>query len=122
MQKLITLQFEEMEEEGTKTKRKTCPSCRKALSNASNAVMAKTCGHVLCLPCVKLFLVPAKKASPESEEPLLCFVCEASLGSRATGEAKGALPAGLVPLKSEGTGFSAKGGNAVEKSGIAFQC
>lgn len=125
MQKLITLQFDEVEDETTKKKTKTCPSCRKALNNASNAIMAKACGHVLCLACVKLFFAPPKKkASPETEEePLLCFVCEASLGPRATtADTKDALPAGLVLLKSEGTGFSAKGGNTIEKSGVNFQC
>ncbi|KAI9167327.1 E3 ubiquitin-protein ligase CSU1 [Paramyrothecium foliicola] len=126
MQKLVTLQFDEVEEEGSRTKRKTCPSCRKALNNASNAVMARACGHVLCRACVKLFLTPSSKKSSDAEaEPALaCFVCEIPLGSSApSGESsKDALPSGLVALKSEGTGFSAKGGNTIEKSGVAFQC
>jgi nitric oxide synthase-interacting protein len=130
MQKLITLQFDEVEDERTKTKRKTCPSCRKGLNNSSDPIMAKACGHVLCRACIKLFVAPpVKKLSPEANAdapPPACFVCETPLAADSSSEpaatGKDALPAGLVPLRSEGTGFSAKGGNAVAKTSVAFQC
>jgi nitric oxide synthase-interacting protein len=57
---------------------------------------------------------------------LSCYVCDEPLDAKPSsknGEAvKGGLPAGLVMLRSEGTGFSSRGGNVVEKSSIAFQC
>src|SRR5688572_2845208 len=51
MHKLIDLHFDESisDESGISEKRRICPSCRKVLSNSSNAIMAKPCGHVLCL-------------------------------------------------------------------------
>lgn len=83
--------------------------------------MAKPCGHVLCLKCVKQFLAPKGRSE---DEPIACYTCESPVASNAAREAVGtdALPSGLVPLKSEGTGFSARGGSTVQKSGVAFQC
>ncbi|KAL2202017.1 RING finger domain-containing protein [Sarocladium strictum] len=122
MQKLIELHFDESttDEGGTNERRRICPSCRKILSNSSNAIMAKPCGHVLCLKCVRQFLAP--KGRPEGE-PVACFTCDSPVSGKApgTGE-KDALPLGLVPLKSEGTGFSASGGSTIKKSSVAFQC
>lgn len=122
MQKLIDLHFDEAttEESGISEKRRLCPSCRKVLSNSSNAIMAKPCGHVLCLKCVRQFLAP--KGRPEGEL-VACFTCDSPVSGKTahTGE-KDALPAGLVPLKSEGTGFSARGASTIKKSSVAFQC
>lgn len=125
MQKLVTIQFNEEEDENTKSKRRSCPSCRKVLSNSSNPVMAKSCGHVLCHSCVTQFLIPSGKGSkPDPETPIMCYVCDMPVSAipPKADAPKGALPPGLVLLKSEGTGFSARGGNTVEKSSVGFQC
>lgn len=95
--------------------------------------MAEKCGHVLCFSCVKQFLLPSEKAQPtagrEEEEAashIACFVCSAPVAvvSRPVKVAspKDPLPTGLIRLKSEGTGFSARGSRTVEKSSVAFQC
>lgn len=124
LQKLIELRFEEESTDtksgGIDEKRRICPSCRKILSNSSNATMAKPCGHVLCQKCVRQFLAP--KGRPAGE-PVACFTCDGPVSGKApaSGE-KDALPLGLVPLKSEGTGFSARGASTIKKSSVAFQC
>ncbi|KAG8415154.1 hypothetical protein J3458_009028 [Metarhizium acridum] len=124
MQKLVTIQFQEGRDQSTKGGPWTCPSCLKTLSNSSSPVMAQQCGHVLCLSCVKKFLIPASKEVSAQEVRLMCYVCETPIvGKSAKHEpSTGKLPAGLVLLKSEGTGFSARGSNTVERSGVAFQC
>lgn len=127
LHKLITLQFTEEEDPTTKDKCKTCPSCRKALSNASAPIMAKGCGHVLCQKCVHQFLIPPKKDGKGSSEDagaiINCFVCDKPIAVESAGEgSKHRLPVGLVALKSEGTGFSARGTSTVEKSITSFQC
>lgn len=124
MQNLITIDFNEEE---TKTgKQRTCPSCRKMLTNASNPMMAKQCGHVMCHNCVKQFMIPSTKKSSSSEDdpPLTCYVCDMPLTSKSQKHeaAKGSSIPGLVALRSEGTGFSARGASTVEKSSVAFQC
>ena len=124
LQKLIELHFEEESAEskggGIDEKRRICPSCRKILSNSSNATMAKPCGHVLCQKCVRQFLAP-KGRTPGA--PVSCFTCDAPVSGKApTSGEKDALPLGLVPLKSEGTGFSARGASTIQKSSVAFQC
>lgn len=125
MQKLITIHFDEQVDPSTKDKRRTCPSCRKILSNASAPIMAKRCGHVLCQKCVKQFLIPHGK-HPESDQDAIitCFVCDEPVAVVPSAESgpKPHLPTGFVPLRSEGTGFSARGSSTVEKSGVAFQC
>ena len=114
----------------------TCPSCRKTLSNASKAIIAIPCGHVLCKPCVDKFLRPehrhqrgAHDVGPEPET-VHCFVCDADLteGRRKDREGKkerkdkekGVKP-GLVEIKSEGTGFASGGKAVVKRDGVAFQ-
>ncbi|KAM0303540.1 hypothetical protein HYE67_003614 [Fusarium culmorum] len=124
MQNLITINF--TEEETPKGKQRACPSCLKMLTNASNPMLAKQCGHVLCHSCVKQFMIPpSKKASSEDDPPLTCYVCDVPLTSKSQKQdtASGSsIPPGLVALQSEGTGFSAHGGNTVERSSVAFQC
>jgi nitric oxide synthase-interacting protein len=126
MQKLVTVQFDEDEDPNTMMKRRVCPSCRKVLTNASSPVLAKQCGHVVCHNCIEKFLLPTagKKKDEDAETPLACYVCDTPLPPAPEGKSpvKGALPVGLVMLRSEGTGFSARGTNAVKKSGVAFQC
>lgn len=56
-------------------------------------------------------------------EPVMCFVCDTVLEFAAdAGESKMSLPSGMIALKSEGTGFSARGGSTVERTNVAFQC
>lgn len=158
---LVTINFtEEEEEEGgsggragqngsrnPNQKRRVCPACRKGLSNASKAVLAKPCGHVLCRSCVDKFMRPSGVTDPhaahthssEAETPLRCYVCEADLTDRPPPKSdnnadkkkkremekkeKEKIRPGLVELRSEGTGFSAAGSNEVKKSGVSsFQC
>ncbi|RYP78297.1 hypothetical protein DL770_006896 [Monosporascus sp. CRB-9-2] len=91
---LVTVNFTEEEEAegggggGRRTRRRVCPACRKGLSNASKAVLAKPCGHVLCRGCVDKFMRPggtgdhhhSHHADPHApEDGLRCYVCEADL-------------------------------------------
>ncbi|RCI14081.1 hypothetical protein L249_7930 [Ophiocordyceps polyrhachis-furcata BCC 54312] len=123
MQSLISVQFHEDTIPSNEEKSRACPSCLKTLSNASNPVMTERCGHVLCMSCVKMLVLPAAKSTSRSETPATCFVCDAPIASAsATKTSVGLLPPGLVALKSQGTGFSARGSNTVVKSSTAFQC
>ncbi|KAK5708436.1 hypothetical protein LTR97_000977 [Elasticomyces elasticus] len=104
-----------------------CPSCNKALSNNTKAVLAKPCGHVLCKPCSDKFQgIPAKSAHEDEEKLARCFVCQENItaGPKTKGKKeKEKVERGLVEISSDGTGFAAgKGGNMVKKSGVAFQC
>lgn len=106
-----------------------CPSCRKTLTNASSPAMAVACGHVLCLSCIKQFVAPPPTGSSTAKDrkngdgdapaAACCFVCDTPLAD--VGRAPN-LPTGMIALKSEGTGFSARGGNTVERTNVAFQC
>ncbi|KAI5917941.1 hypothetical protein F4810DRAFT_626380 [Camillea tinctor] len=146
---------EEEDEKGTRSAEhhravRVCPSCKKVLSNASKAMLAKPCGHVICRSCVDKFMRPAKHLDPHAPavaaDDLRCYVCDADLidrdgnndeddnrfdaenGKKKKGNKKSdkkkkdKVRPGLVELRSEGTGFSAGGANQVRKSGIAFQC
>lgn len=107
---------------------RTCPSCQKALSNSSKAVVAIPCGHVLCKPCVEKFLRPEHRhqrdAHDEGPEPetVHCYVCDADLTSKVgkTREKDKVRP-GLVEIRSEGTGFASGGKAVVKREGVAFQ-
>ncbi|OAR00349.1 hypothetical protein LLEC1_00315 [Akanthomyces lecanii] len=106
-----------------------CPSCRKTLTNASSPAMAVACGHVLCLSCIKQFVAPpparttttttTTKERQDDAPSAACFVCDTPLAD--VGRSPN-LPTGMIALKSEGTGFSARGGNTVERTNVAFQC
>ncbi|KAI1144606.1 ENOS interacting protein [Hypoxylon sp. FL0543] len=153
---LVTVNFTEEEEEeadsagirggssGSRKRRiRVCPACKKGLNNASKAMLAKPCGHVLCRQCVDKFMRPSRHHrhdphAPAGEaEKIRCYVCEADLTERESsngndggGGEKGKkkdkdkekIRPGLVELRSEGTGFSAGGVNQVQKHGVAFQC
>ncbi|KJZ76063.1 hypothetical protein HIM_04519 [Hirsutella minnesotensis 3608] len=125
LHKLITVRFKEDEERPGDSKGRMCPSCLKTLTNASNAVMSEQCGHVLCMACIKFLTSQSDKNAPKEElPPMTCYVCDEPVvsksGKRSGG--KSSLPPGFIALRAEGTGFSARGANTVEKSGVAFQC
>ncbi|KXJ97718.1 hypothetical protein Micbo1qcDRAFT_156693 [Microdochium bolleyi] len=99
---LVTLEFSEELDEKTRQPVRTCPACKKALTNASRPVLAKPCGHVLCRSCVEQFVKPSKHNDHHHHDPhasidsgggrsgdgaddvplLLCYVCDADLTDR----------------------------------------
>lgn len=116
---------------------RTCPSCNKALSNATKAVLAKPCGHVLCKPCSEKFQrAPEKSAHVEvHDDTVRCYVCQEDVtpgrkgkkrkavdGQEKSAEKESKVERGLVELSSEGTGFAGGGKNMVKRQGVAFQC
>ncbi|TID15087.1 Bifunctional purine biosynthesis protein [Venturia nashicola] len=147
LKNLTPIDFTQETDSTTKQKTLTCPACRKALSNATHAVMAIPCGHVLCKPCIDKFMKPVMTPDPHNPElehsVLRCFVCEIDLTgedteatstnaeaggvkkkkkkSKKDKDSSGVKP-GLVDLKSEGTGFASGGNNLVKKTGVVFQC
>ncbi|KAL1903114.1 hypothetical protein Sste5346_000398 [Sporothrix stenoceras] len=138
---LISIQFERDSND-----KRICPACNKLLTNASKAVLAKPCGHVLCRSCVHKFVKPPgangqavlfdPHAPPGTTGTVRCYVCEADLEEQPEDEKKKGkkdkkdkkekkkerVKPGLVDLRSEGTGFSAGGASEVKKNGVAFQC
>ncbi|KAF2027948.1 hypothetical protein EK21DRAFT_114297 [Setomelanomma holmii] len=138
LKSLTSVKFNE--EKSTETGKTiwTCPSCRKALSNSTKAMVAIPCGHVLCKPCVDKFLKPehrhhrdAHDAAPEPDS-IHCYVCDTDLtnvpeekenskqGKKKKEKEKGPKP-GLVEIRSEGTGFASGGKAMVKRDGVAFQ-
>jgi nitric oxide synthase-interacting protein len=122
---------------GSSLPTRTCPSCNKSLSNATKAVLAKPCGHVLCKPCSDKFQRAAdKSAHEEHDDTVRCYVCQEDVTpgrrskKRKTVEGDGEkekgkeskVDRGLVELSSEGTGFAGGGKNMVKRQGVAFQC
>ncbi|KAI4219853.1 MAG: hypothetical protein LQ349_008242 [Xanthoria aureola] len=147
---LITIKFSTP---GTKTAASTtdsensnlhCPACTKTLTNASKALLAIPCGHVLCKPCGLKFMTP-KPPDPhastinQNDEKATCYVCETDLtpsssssssnrklknGTKDKEKDKGTKEPqrGTVELQSEGTGFAGGGKNMAKREGVAFQC
>ncbi|KAK1073076.1 hypothetical protein LTR12_013141 [Friedmanniomyces endolithicus] len=133
---LVTVHFNEEEPTNDSVPpTRSCPSCHKALSNSTKAVLAKPCGHVLCNPCSDKFQKPPEKSAHdvEMDETVRCFVCAEDVSQGRSvkrekpevdgkKEKEGKVERGLVELSSEGTGFAGGGGNMVKKEGVAFQC
>jgi nitric oxide synthase-interacting protein len=134
---LVSVHFTEEKDDQTKATQRICPSCNKILSNASKAMLAKPCGHVVCKSCVHKFMMPSGQIDPHSPgrgvDEVRCYVCDADLSSKKAesngkaGQAEGdekkeKIKPGLVELRSEGTGFSAGGTNEVQSTGtLAYQ-
>ncbi|KAI7332594.1 hypothetical protein KC315_g4585 [Hortaea werneckii] len=119
----------------SETPARTCPSCNKALSNSTKAILAKPCGHVLCKPCSDKFQKPSERSAhvAEHDDSVRCYVCQEDItpgrkmkkrekkddGKK---EKESKTERGLVELSTEGTGFAGGGNNVVKKQGVAFQC
>jgi len=118
---------------------RTCPSCARALSNASKAVLLKPCGHVLCRPCVDKFMLGGADTGHAwddgaGEGPTLsCYVCSEDVSPRNStkaekkkkskrGEDEEDKERGMFDIACEGTGFAGGGTNYVKREGVAFQC
>ncbi|KAK6501707.1 hypothetical protein TWF481_009533 [Arthrobotrys musiformis] len=137
LKSLVNVVFAEEAEEKNKhgEKARICPSCKKGLSNETKAVVAKPCGHVICKPCVKKFILhtddPHAHFSNNLSKPQ-CSVCEADLSEPTPTKSskkkdkdkdKDAIKPGLVQISSDGTGFTAGGGKVLaKKEMVAFQC
>ena len=134
---LVSVSFEEEKPtSGSDEVVRSCPACRKALSNSTKAVLAKPCGHVICKPCGDKFLKPAQKHAHDEtvqEGEVRCYVCQADVTERKKEKRKAKddggekrekdkLRPGLVEISSEGTGFAGGGANMVKRAGVAFQC
>lgn len=134
---LTTVHFSEQKDSGSGDPVRSCPACRKALSNATKATLAVPCGHVLCKPCVSKFMTPHDKGDahdPDAEFGVVrCYVCDAALSgtpkvpedeekSGGKKEKNKSVKPGLVEIKSDGTGFAGGGKNMARKEGVAFQC
>lgn len=131
---LTSVNFHEEKSPDSAKSVRTCPSCQKALSNSTKAMLAIPCGHVLCKPCVDKFLKPEHRhhrdAHDEAPDPetVHCYVCDADLttipdakdGKKKKDKEKAPKP-GLVEIRSEGTGFASGGKAVVKRDGVAFQ-
>jgi nitric oxide synthase-interacting protein len=135
LKSLVTVHFteEKPSTSETTTSTRSCPSCNKALSNSTKAILAKPCGHVLCKPCSDKFQKrPDSSAHDEShDETVRCYVCQEDVtpGRKSkrkkdagSGEKESKVNRGLVELCTDGTGFAGGGKSEVKKSGLAFQC
>jgi nitric oxide synthase-interacting protein len=131
---LTSVNFNEEESTDTGKTVRTCPSCRKSLSNSTKAMVAIPCGHVLCKPCVDKFLKPEHRhhrdAHDDAPEPetVHCYVCDTDLTSvpgakekKSKKDKEKAPKPGLVEIRSEGTGFASGGKAMVKREGVAFQ-
>ncbi|KAF8241460.1 hypothetical protein K440DRAFT_665310 [Wilcoxina mikolae CBS 423.85] len=124
---LVSVKFTEEKEEKTINGdfQRICPACKKRLNNATKAVLATPCGHVICKPCADKFIIALSSNAHDQNKPVRCYVCNADLSDQdsPSNKNKNMVRPGLVLIQSDGTGFSAGGGNVTtEKQGIAFQC
>ncbi|KAI9658469.1 MAG: hypothetical protein M1831_003907 [Alyxoria varia] len=122
-------------------KTRVCPACSRPLTNASKAVLAKPCGHVVCVTCVEKFVLDADDdpfladgEEGKKKKTVRCFVCSEDVAEKRSRkkdkegkdgkqkQEKEKIRPGLVEISSEGTGFAGAGKNIVARKGVAFQC
>ncbi len=122
---LVTVHFTEEADPKAKDPQRICPSCKRGLSNASKAMLAKPCGHVTCKSCVDKFMKPSFDPHAPGSDAVRCYVCDSDLTERKAernGRAdKERIRPGLVELKSEGPGFSAAGATEVQRNIVSFK-
>ncbi|POS82991.1 hypothetical protein EPUL_005655 [Erysiphe pulchra] len=135
---LIDVVFTEEASRDLGSNQRICPTCKKALTNTSKAMLIKNCGHVLCKNCVSKLMTKKESngisASGLNSNTIFCFVCNKNIYGK---EDNGILKkkkkllkkrdgetnnSGLVEIRCEGTGFASSGLSTVEKSGVVFQC
>ncbi|KAF2150123.1 hypothetical protein K461DRAFT_296504 [Myriangium duriaei CBS 260.36] len=137
---MVEVKFSEEQGSTADNPLRTCPACKKGLSNATRAVLVRPCGHVLCKACGDKFLTPPERHAHDSrrrgseDDVVLCYVCsgpasERSKPTRGEDEEgkkrkknKESLGPGIVEVSVEGTGFAGGGKNQVKKAGLAYQC
>lgn len=125
LKSMIDVSFAEEQDSTTKETVRSCPSCRKALSNSTKAVLAKPCGHVVCKPCAAKFLKPSEKDAHDKDAEVgivRCYVCQADLTARKKKDGKDGKTEMLVEIASDGTGFAGGGSNMIKRAGVSFQC
>jgi nitric oxide synthase-interacting protein len=131
MKGLTSVKFTEHDGSNADEKVRSCPSCKRTLSNSSKAMLAKPCGHVICGNCYDTFMKPAegkdgRKDDASAQPALLCYVCETNLRElkpKVEGKKeKDRIKPGVVLISCEGTGFAGAGGNVAKREGTAFQC
>ncbi|RKF60633.1 putative ring finger domain-containing protein [Erysiphe neolycopersici] len=135
---LVDVVFTEEVSRDTGSNQRICPTCKKALTNTSKAMLLKNCGHVICKNCVSKLMTKEVTSnvavSGFHSNKLFCFVCDTDIyGKENNGTQKKQKKllkkkdgdinnSGLVEIRCEGTGFASSGLSTVEKSGVVFQC
>ena len=76
---------------------KSCPSCQKTFNNAVDITVFKECGHVICSPCSAKLIKNNNDGKKSSHAQ--CISCDTMTKTK-----------DLIVLKSDGTGFSGRGG------------
>ncbi|KAK6409311.1 hypothetical protein LTR95_018329, partial [Oleoguttula sp. CCFEE 5521] len=68
LKSLVTVNFAaEKKNVSSDTSTRICPACDKPLSNATKAVLATPCGHVLCKACSDKFQRPPEKSAHDAD-------------------------------------------------------
>jgi len=128
---LVSVNFAEDKDATSGETIRNCPACNKALSNSTKAVLAKSCGHVVCKTCADNFLKPSEaNAHDQGAEigVIRCYVCQTDVTESKKSKKnkdknrKDKIRPGLVDISTEGTGFAGGGTNMVKRSGVSFQC
>ncbi|KAJ2848347.1 hypothetical protein IWW36_003357 [Coemansia brasiliensis] len=86
LKSLVEVKFKQLKDE------KLCPSCDRPLTSSSKIDVMSKCGHAICRKCVNTFVLTSKE----------CFVCQAKIE-----------PKDVLSVESEGTGFTAGGGQMI---------